>query len=421
MKKALILSLVMVMIMSLSAFATSTRTLTLGQNNNVLLDDNNVWLYPSRVFQYPNIATGEFARDNGYSQSYNNYFYNFGVNWKFGEKKPWVLGTYFSTVQDFGPNLLELDNPGGYQVPGFYWYDDYSAKTSSDPYIPSNSTSTDKRMDLLYARQFGKYTFGWGFSYTRGSIKSDTTTDKSEAKFGYYGFTWSLTPDNGQWDVALMTNFGTFGTKDQDGLDLVKADGYTDFGVQGRYFWKYNNTITFVPHAGVMFGSHGVKYLNDDSTSYQNQKTKRTAFEFGSGMNYSPVNKVLGVLDFGVAYEKVKYEGGDNGGYTAYNVSESQMYFPYWRVGVEGEVFNWMTLRLGATSNWSIYKWKGNGPYTDKYAENNTYLGVGLNFNRLHIDTYMDPTIVLDGFNFISGSTNAEEMNFHVSVLYDMF
>jgi hypothetical protein len=421
MKKALILSLVMLMVMSLSAFATSTRTLTLGENNNVLLDDNNVWLYPSRVFQYPNIATGEFARDNGYSTSYYNYFYNFGVNWKFGEKKPWVLGTYFSTVQDPGPQLLELDNPTGYDVPGFYWYDDYSAKTSSDPYVPDNSVSTDKRMDLLYARQFGKYTFGWGFNYTRGSVKSDTSTDKSEAKFGYYGFTWGLTPDNGQWDIALMTNFGTFGTKDFEGKDLVKADGYTDFGIQGRYFWKYNNTITFVPHLAVAFGSHGVKYLNDDSLSYRGQKTKRTAFELGSGMNYSPVNKVLGVLDFGVAYEKVKYEYAKIGATPASEESESELYFPYWRVGVEGEVFNWMTLRLGASSNWTIYKYKGNGPYTDKYAENNTYLGAGLNFNRLHIDTYMDPTILLDGFNFISGSTNAEELNFHVSVLYDMF
>jgi len=38
-------------------------------------------------------------------------------------------------------------------------------------------------------------------------------------------------------------------------------------------------------------------------------------------------------------------------------------------------------------------------------------LGVGLNFGKFHLDTYTDPQIILDGFNFISGSEDAYDLN----------
>ncbi len=426
MKKALILTLVMLMVMSLSAFATSTRTLTLGENNNVLLDDNNIWMYPSRLFQYPNIATGEFARE-AYGNSLDNNFYNFGVNWKFGEKKPWVLGTYFSTGSDQGPFLFNQDSPYGTSVPGFSYFNFTPDVLSSPSPTPQNGVSTDRRMDLLYSRKFGTYLFGFEFNFVHASSKSEVPSNSGAASYGNYGFTVGLTPEDGKWDVALNLATGSFKNVDSAGHEFLSADGYMDFNVYGRYFWKYNEMITLVPHAAVGFGTHGVKY---DSTGLgffdgSDQKTKRTFFELGSGMNYRPVNGVLGVLDFGIEYDKVKNDlkRPDT------TLETSEFYFPYWKIGVEGEVFSWMTLRLGARSNWVNYKniEPGNGfnKVSEKYAENNTYLGAGLNFNRLHIDTYMDPQIVLHGFDFITGNNNNDtapnDLNFHVSVLYDMF
>ena len=338
MKKALILTLVMLMVMSLSAFATSTRTLTLGENNNVLLDDNNIWMYPSRLFQYPNIATGEFARE-AYGESLDNNFYNFGVNWKFGEKKPWVLGTYFSTGNDQSPFLFEQDSPYGMPVPGFSYFSFFNEFGLSSPSpTPQNSVSSDRRMDLLYSRKFGTYLFGFGFNFIHASGKSEVTSNEASASYGNYGFTLGLTPEDGKWDVGINFSLGSFKNQDSAGHQYLKSDGYSDFNVYGRYFYKYNEMITLVPHAAVGFGSHGVKY---DSTGIgffdgRDLKTKRTFFEIGGGMNYRPVNGVLGVLDLGIEYDKVKDE------FVRPDTTEefSEFYFPYWKIGTRRNCFD---------------------------------------------------------------------------------
>jgi hypothetical protein len=50
--------------------------------------------------------------------------------------------------------------------------------------------------------------------------------------------------------------------------------------------------------------------------------------------------------------------------------------------------------------------------------ENETYLGLGFHWNRLHVDVQSNPDLFLDGFNFISGESNS--MNFRISALYEM-
>ena len=91
-------------------------------------------------------------------------------------------------------------------------------------------------------------------------------------------------------------------------------------------------------------------------------------------------------------------------------------------------MFRWMDVRFGAISFWNIDKDKEEVPaaareleVTEKYAENDTFLGFAFHWGRLHVDTYTDPQIVLDGFNFISGSEDADDLNFQVSALYEMF
>ena len=61
MKKTLIFGFVF-MLMAAGAFATDTRLLTMGENYTVMVDDYNVWMFPSRINMYPNIGVGEFAR-----------------------------------------------------------------------------------------------------------------------------------------------------------------------------------------------------------------------------------------------------------------------------------------------------------------------------------------------------------------------
>ena len=78
---------------------------------------------------------------------------------------------------------------------------------------------------------------------------------------------------------------------------------------------------------------------------------------------------------------------------------------PKWIVGEEH--------RIGRVrSDWA------NAEFKTKYAANETYLGFGFHWKRLHIDTYTAPELFLDGFNFISGGD--VDMNFRISAVYEM-
>ncbi len=401
MKKAIIFALAFVMVIGVSAMATETRTVVMGQNNHIMLDDANVWLYPSRINNYPNIATAEANWD------YDD-MYNVGVNWKFGEENPWVLGTYFSTNGEYLPISYSGDLLGNIDYLGGYYYPETAAKQQYITY------GTGRSFDLLYGRKLGTFNFGFGFGYNNASVKSEFANDQTEESFSQYTFSLGITPDAGNWDVAAHIAMGSWTDKDAQGADESESDGYSDIALLGRYFHKMNNTVTLVPHAMVGFGSRGEKYTGVHADDGEDYKETLTMFEFGAGINYTPVTNVLALLDFGFSYSKLKaeIEGGGEG-------SQSYTSLPYWRLGLEGEVFNWLDVRAGATSDWQSYSVEDLSK--EKYMVNETYLGAGLNFNRLHIDTYMDPEILLDGFNFISGSTDQDDLNFQVSVLYEMF
>jgi len=96
---------------------------------------------------------------------------------------------------------------------------------------------------------------------------------------------------------------------------------------------------------------------------------------------------------------------------------------PYFKLGLDAQVFDWMDVRLGATSFWQWYKDEYNSltyssEYKSSYADNQTYLGFGFHWGNLHVDTYTDPQLFLEGFNFISGGT--QNMNFQFSAAYDL-
>jgi hypothetical protein len=310
MKRVLILSLVFMLLMGLNTFATQTRTLTMGDNDGIMVDDYNIFRFPGRLFSYPNIAVAEFATTGGAD------FQQFGVNWKFGDESPWVLGTYFRNnnfaiiPRDyFGNNLTSNNYPNQFGLfPG-----------PTDPAVINNLDMENHRMNLLYGRKLGTNDFGFQFEYIRSSYArdfNDTSAtpinyDVTEEKFGQYTFMFGLTEGGtGQWDLAAGVTLGSW--TDKNALDSTesKPDGYYDLWAEGRYFWVQNPTITLVPHGMFVVGSRGVKNLNNvnDPNDDFTANNDRFMLEGGIGMNYTPSSNLLAVMDFGFMYGNVKTE-----------------------------------------------------------------------------------------------------------------
>ena len=125
MKKALLLTVGVLLMMSVSSFASETRTLVMGDNDMIMVDDGNIFRFPGRVNNYPNLALGEFELVSG-----DHVLYDFGITWQFNDDNPWVLGTFISSLGPVVPS-----------------WTDGSAMISWDGTNPSN-----RRINLVYGQ-----------------------------------------------------------------------------------------------------------------------------------------------------------------------------------------------------------------------------------------------------------------------------
>ncbi len=395
MKKLIFLTLALALIMAGAAFASQTRVLTMGDNHIVLTDDANIWNWASRLNDYPHLAIGEF----GYT-GFDN-FHQFGVHWQFEEENPWILATYFDNQPNYS-NVFGL--PSGLGVP-----------------------SQNRRIHAFYARKMGTNKFGARLSLYNSSEKfQDTSGVFYDESYSYYEGQVALTADDNSWDIAVTAGFGTWTDKD-DSTSYSEPDGLIDFGALGRIFWGSSPNYQYVPHAGFEYHKQGESYLYNTSATTDDEAYKYTLFavELGIGQVYTPSNNVEAVLDAGVMFANYKEDYTDVA--TAANNYEFKQNFltiPYFKLGLDAGVFDWLDVRLGAESFWDRYKQEyTQGAYMDEYwqnsASNITFLGFGFHWGNLHVDTYTDPRVFLSGFDFISGSGDTD-MNFQISAVYDM-
>jgi len=408
MKKYLIIMFSLLLLMSASSFATDTRVLTMGDNNTILLDDANIWQFPSRINDYPNLAIGEFGQPGD--------FMDLGIHWQFCEDNPWVLGTYLHNSDTYYP----MSSPfrGYYGFPYGYNVD----------FVPFDwSLLSNQRIDLIYGRQLGLNPFGFRVSLLHSSQRNDIPDDVDEEGFAVYDFAAGLTLGGGLTDVAVGLQLMSWTDKatnptDSTAYDESKAKGNYLFYAEGRHFWQANPTYTVIPHAAFYYGKNEAEYyqLNAGSDSLaQTDKYDWFGFELGAGLQYAPSNDAMAVIDFGLRYEKLDGEFKNTGGSTR-DASSKTLAIPFFKAGADLKVFNWMDVRFGATSYWDRSTLESDFPdkLIQNYADNATYLGFGFHWGNLHVDTYTDPDMFLDGFNFLSGTTNS--MNFRISALYEI-
>ena len=172
MKRLLIISFALAL-MAASAMATDTRVLTMGDNNTVLLDEANIWMFPSRLYEYPNLAVAEFGIEN-------DDFNQFGVHWKFGTDRPFILGTYFTNESPLY----------SYWVP-FDW-----------------DLLDNRRIDLFYSRPLGGYNFGMRLGLTHSGQSVEATDDQRKESFRYYELNFRFHTDQRRLGSGGQRRYG---------------------------------------------------------------------------------------------------------------------------------------------------------------------------------------------------------------------
>jgi hypothetical protein len=418
-----------------AAFASPTRTHVMGNNDMIMVDDGNIFRFAGRINNYPDLAMGEFAD----YYDYYDYFWQLGITWKFGEERPWVLGTFVNTDPSTWP--VSYDPTGVEQLP--YWGSHSSPETVAAPATLDMDNYNPRRFQFIVGHELGGQKFGFSLEVVRISEKWDqdsVTTpvpqdlDKTEQSFSQFTFGLGLTEaTTGKWDLGLSFMMGSWSDKDEEGDEVSKPSGYYELGVAGRYFMVKSPKITLVPHVSVGIGKRGAEYLWGDTVVANNTKDEwsRMGFDLGVGMNYTPAADLLAVVDFGFIYSGVKEKytpipaadtlGDQEWKYTNFTL-------PYMRLGFEGKVCKWLDVRAGGTATLWTDQWKYSSDFDTDYSfddpSTSTYLGFGLNFGKLYLDGCMDPEMLLKGPEFISGSSDYygnDNMNYEVSMIYELF
>ncbi len=368
MKKFVLLTLAIVLSFTLIASATDTRVMTLGQVNNIVKDDANVFLYPSTINFYNDMVVAEV---DGLD------FFRFGAHYNLGEDNG-VVGLYFDKCGIVLDPAFQPDN----------WFGD---------------GVIDNRLQLIYGRPIGDNYLGVGLNFFSDSYVSEADGDDTEEKNLAFGIDVGLTMLEEKLDFAVGFMMGPNWTYiDAAGDDVTEPDGNMGINLGGRYWYEFNDEVMFVPHLGFDYMTAGVKDLG---------KVTDMTFDLGWGVNITPADNVLMLFDFGITYgtEKNDPEVGDA-------TTDTEMTLPYFKGGLEGDVFDWWDVRFGAVKYWNSESVEDT--YKAGWSDTHTYLGSGLHFGNLDIDVWMDPDFALNGPYFVSG--NATAMAYQASLVYNI-
>lgn len=377
MRKALTLALFGALAAVAVAWGTETRTTTMGDVNHIVKDDFNIWIWPQTLALYPDRMIGEFT---------GNSFHTAGGHFDIGMG---TIGVYFSDNRNYAP---------------WVWFPYPEWGVSRSP-VPDGLL--DQRIDLFYAHTFGELQGGLGLFMYGESWEYDAENYERARSDGAFGLTLGGTMAG--LEAGAFLGSVSWEEKDEEGETIVESDGALALGLHGRYWWELNEMSTLVPYAGLALTGWGEK--EGDTT------TDSTALVFaaGAGLNHHATESVMAVADVGLMIS-----GGTDKIEDTEDIERSwaQVSVPYFRLGVEADVFKWMDFRMGVAKYW--LGWAIEDEDDDKYAEGwadtDLHVGAGFHFGNLDIDARIDPGFFQRGPYFVSGSSgNLTQM---VSVRY---
>ncbi len=378
-KKILTLMVVAAVVVPMSAHATISRVIGLGGEhvNAIVIDQANYLIWPQLVKNYGTVANAEFG--GGYPEAWD--LHSVSANYDWGDDGGVINFALNKGQQTRYSQMVDAAGDG----PGI-----------------------NNALTLRYGRKMGgDNLIGIGLNYAAEAYerKEGPKIEQSASVMGI-DIGYSFVEQN--LDLVLGFEFAGF-TNENAGATVTEANGMSNIMFAGRWWWDYSDKAALIPNLGINMTADNAK----DAAGNENNITS-SWIKLGAGHDWWPADNALVIFDFGFEIQATETEAGGStstDGWTA---------IPYWRVGAETKIFEWLDGRIGAERNWAGMLQDGDTPNEQTWMRSvtDTYVGASAHWNRLLFDVLVNPDFFNGGPYFISGD-NSNGMFSRVSMKYN--
>jgi len=254
---------------------------------------------------------------------------------------------------------------------------------------------------------------------------TSTTTSKMSVLGFDVGAVYNTAQLRGELAVKVLMNSRSLKIQSSTGgsstSSEVSLDGGMELGVNGRVFYKLNNTYDLVPTFS--FYNVSVKAKVDPAPPANTEKVEssQTAFEVGLGLNAKTKNALLvGGVSFVSAKEETKINNLSNTSGDTRTETFTTTVLPRINLGVEYYALDWLTVRLGyfkTMGGTELNVEQRDGNTTTKLVEtrngfsSGNYLGdfiavgVGMHFGDWNMNFAVNETFLRNGPHLVGGNT----------------
>ncbi len=324
------LAAIMIAAVAVPAMATESRLGALGDVDNYIEDDANIFKWPATLPSYANLVIVDI--DDNTTGKYG-FIYGLGEYGDYG-----TIGLFFME-STHGPN--NIDDPG-------YWSGTWVA-----------SGMLDNKYDMVYAYEMDKMSLGLRFSRASWDSLYDDGSDETVDTRAYTTIGASVrmdVNDDMYADIGFDYTMASY-TDETAGADDITDDPGTMMRFNGRIFYDYSETITLIPYIG--FGMAEFNHTQDGDylggPGSNGNGMKAMMFDLGIAANFE-VNED-NMLVFGIEpmkymkLEPSEYDDTFDGSY-----EHTMMTMPRFLLALETDVKDWLTIRTGCTKTLSKTK-----------------------------------------------------------------
>jgi hypothetical protein len=406
---AIVLSVLFLVALAVPALATESRQVALGNTGNFIEDDYNIFTWYATLPSYSNnlwIGLNYYSYYDGFTtaaaaEGPDSYFSWLGASYGLGSE-----GKYGTLAMFFHPYGMPLNT-------------DYGDWNGADVF----TGTVNSKWTVMYGYAMEKASLGLFFMRSDDHNKFDDETGTyQESKLAYTTLGAGVRFDIGEKryaDLAIDYNIATQKEKTDYiydyyyGYGEVKQDANTMFGVRGRMFCEWNETITWVPYVSYRSWDFSLKA---DSADWKDSHYGNKGYMLNIGVGANIKVNEDNLLIFAVtpyAYEKLEPSDPPAGE----TLTEKFTALPVFNLALESDIRDWLTFRIGAEK----------GFYKDEYVHNTTdtenketdigsyfYYNMGLGFHvgDFDIDAVINNDLPFrlgywltgyDGWNYYSG------------------